>query len=298
MSTLGEIIKEKRLAKGLKQSELAEGICTQATVSNLENKSRMPTMSILLAIANRLNIEFSELSGYALTSVNSQTSRIFNKVKQLCAAYQHEVAYTLLKNEIDIKKVETAYERKKYYYYLGLTTLAGHHNFIDAHYYFNLVLSDKSDSKLDLIDVLATNGIGIAYELEDELDKALTYYEKSLVQLDELIEDLGEINDSAEITIIYFNSAKFYSHIGNYEKAVNLCTLGITLQQMKHTNYELDRLYYEKAFNLAKLDRIEEATEFYFHAASFAKLTENKIISEAIKKNMREFKLEGYCYWE
>ncbi|CCO13055.2 helix-turn-helix family protein [Carnobacterium maltaromaticum LMA28] len=56
MKTLGDVIKEKRLAKGLKQGELAEGICTQATISNLENKSGMPNLPILIAIANRLDI--------------------------------------------------------------------------------------------------------------------------------------------------------------------------------------------------------------------------------------------------
>ncbi|WP_325052396.1 helix-turn-helix domain-containing protein [Carnobacterium maltaromaticum] len=56
---LGDVIKEKPLAKGLKQGELAEGICTQATISNLEKKSGMPNLPILIAIANRLDIEFS-----------------------------------------------------------------------------------------------------------------------------------------------------------------------------------------------------------------------------------------------
>ena len=37
MKKLGEKIKNIRRSKGLTQNELAEGICTQATVSNLEN---------------------------------------------------------------------------------------------------------------------------------------------------------------------------------------------------------------------------------------------------------------------
>ena len=296
MQTLGEIIKERRLAKGLKQGELAEGICTQATISNLENKSGMPNLSILLAIASKLDIEFSELSDYALTNVN-YTTAIFNQVKQLCATYKHKEAQDLLVKEIDVKKLEKGYEIKKYYYYLGLTELIGNKSFTDAHYYFNLVLSDKSEKTIDLIDVLATNGVGIAYVLDSEIDKAKTYYEKALNQLEELIENFGEIRDSLDITTIYFNSAKFYSQIENYQKAVELCNLGITLQQMNHTNFELDRLFYEKAYNLAKLGRTEEAEEFFFHAASFARLNKNIIVLEAIKKNMAEFKISGYKYW-
>ncbi|WP_317912506.1 helix-turn-helix transcriptional regulator [Carnobacterium maltaromaticum] len=296
MKTLGEVIKEKRLAKGLKQGELAEGICTQATISNLENKSGMPNLPILIAIANRLDIEFSEISDYTLMNSN-YNSAIFNQVKQLCATYKHKEAHDLLVKEIDIKKLEKIYEIKKYHYYLGLTELIANKNVTEAHYYFNLVLSDKSETNVELIDVLATNGVGIAYVLNSDLDKALTYYEKALSQLEELIENLGEIRDSVDITSVYFNCAKFYSQIEDYEKAVDLCSLGIALQQMNHTNFELDRLFYEKAFNLAKLGKMKEAEEFYFHAASVARLNKNSIVIEAIRMDMKEFKMNGYKYW-
>lgn len=296
MKTLGEVIKEKRLEKGLKQSELADGICTQATISNLENKSGMPNLPILVAIGNRLGIAFSELSDYTLTTTN-YTVAIFNQVKQLCATYRHKEAHDVLVKEIDIKLLEKNEERKKYYYYLGLTELIANKNFKDAYYYFNLVLVDKSDLNVSLIDVLATNGIGIAYVLESELEKALTYYEKALNQLEKLIENFGEILDSADITTVYFNSAKFYSQIENYEKAVDLCNLGITIQQMNHTNSELDRLFYEKAFNLVKIGEMKEAEKFYFHAASVASLNGNDVVVKAIKMDMKEFKISGYKYW-
>lgn len=296
MKTLGEVIKEKRLEKGLKQSELADGICTQATISNLENKSGMPNLPILVAIGNRLGIAFSELSDYTLTTTN-YTVAIFNQVKQLCATYRHKEAHDVLVKEIDIKLLEKSEERKKYYYYLGLTELIANKNFKDAYYYFNLVLVDKSDLNVSLINVLATNGIGIAYVLESELEKALTYYEKALNQLEKLIENFGEILDSADITTVYFNSAKFYSQIENYVKAVDLCNLGITIQHMNHTNSELDRLFYEKAFNLVKIGEMKEAEKFYFHAASVASLNGNDVVVKAIKMDMKEFKISGYKYW-
>ena len=58
---IGEEVKSKRLNRGLTQSQLAEDICTQATISNLENGASVPTISILLKLAERLNIEFSNI---------------------------------------------------------------------------------------------------------------------------------------------------------------------------------------------------------------------------------------------
>ncbi|MGX7417900.1 helix-turn-helix domain-containing protein [Carnobacterium gallinarum] len=296
MKSLGEVIKENRLAKRINQSDLAAGICTQATVSNLENNCCIPNLTILIAISNRLEIDQNLLFDYALMNIN-YTTAVFNQVKQLCATYKHIEAKELLLNEIDFKKIESAYEIKKYYYYLGLTELIGSENFVDAHYYFNLVLSDKTEKKLDLIDVLATNGVGIAYVLTSEYDKAHTYYEKSLKQLEELVGNLKEIGDSNDVMSIYFNSAKFYSQIENYEKAIELCSQGILLQQMNHTSFELDRLFYEKAFNLVKLGKKSEAEEFYFHAATFAILNKNTIVIESIKKNVEAFNLQTYNYF-
>lgn len=42
---------EARKAKGLSQTELAEGICTQATLSRFENNGRVPSLKILIQLA-------------------------------------------------------------------------------------------------------------------------------------------------------------------------------------------------------------------------------------------------------
>ncbi|WP_233637871.1 helix-turn-helix transcriptional regulator [Carnobacterium maltaromaticum] len=70
---IGEAIKKKRLVGGLTQAELAEGICTQATISNLESKGSLPTTSILLKITDKLNIEFNEIYEYSLGNQNGYT---------------------------------------------------------------------------------------------------------------------------------------------------------------------------------------------------------------------------------
>lgn len=58
--------------------------------------------------------------------------------------------------------------------------------------------------------------------MQNENDKALTYFDRSLEQLDELFTLIDTINNSPEIAKIYYNPAKFYSEIGEYNKAVNI----------------------------------------------------------------------------
>ncbi|MDZ5759650.1 hypothetical protein RAK27_13390 [Carnobacterium maltaromaticum] len=58
--------------------------------------------------------------------------------------------------------------------------------------------------------------------MQNENDKSLTYFEQFLEQLDELFKLIDTINNSPEIAKMYYNSAKFYFEIGEYNKAVNL----------------------------------------------------------------------------
>lgn len=292
----GEEIKKKRLEKGLTQKELAENICTQATVSNLENGASVPTISILLKLADKLNIEFADIYDYTIESEN-EYNQIFKEVRELCSKVKHKEAYNLLKSRVDSDKIDTIYDKKLYYYFMGITSLMGQENSSDAIYYFNLVLTSETETSLDFLDVSATNGIGIAYYMQKENEKALTYFEKSLEQLDELFTLIDTIKDSQEIAKIYYNTAKFYSEIGKYSKALNLTNLGIKLLKNERLGYYLDLLLYEKAFNLMKLGKKEESEKFYLFAMVMADFNDNKFAIDTIKSDIIEYSIEEYKYY-
>ena len=50
-----------RKQAGLSQSELAEGICTQTTLSRFENNGQVPSLKILIQLCNRLSLPIGEL---------------------------------------------------------------------------------------------------------------------------------------------------------------------------------------------------------------------------------------------
>lgn len=292
MMLLGDLIKAKRLEKGLTQAELAAGICTQASISNLEKNQRIPPLMTLLAIGNRLNLNFDELSDYAIEQENP-TSDVFNRVRTLRKQFKLKEAYDLIIEELPLDKLKTYHKKKQYYYYLGITGLLGYNKISEAHYNFNLALSSESEPNLDFYDILTINGIGLAYYFESEEEKARTYFEKSLVQLDQFMSQMVSLDESIEITKLYYATAKFYSEIKEYSKAVDLCSLGIQVQLDQHVNYELEMLYYEKAFNLAKLNKKSEAEECYYYATALAKMINNTMVVETIKENIIKFRLNS-----
>lgn len=293
MINLGDKIKELRVKQGMTQKELANGICTQASVSNLENNTSVPSLVILLAIGERLNIEFSELTEYALEQASPSVA-VFKRVQNLRSQFKLQEAHDYIKNELNLELLKTSHEKKQYYYYLGITSLLGYDKISDAIYNFNLGLSVEVDPHLEFLDVLITNGIGLAYYMDSENEKALTYFEKSLNELDEFTKGPISLVDSIELTKLYYTSAKFYSKIEEYEKAINLCVLGIKIQKFHNISYDLDRLYYEKAFNLVKLGKLKEAQESYGLAAALAKMDQKELVLETIRDDMKQFNL-GVC---
>lgn len=70
MIILGAKLKNARIAKGLSQKELAEGICTQATISQMENHNKVPTMSIFVDICKRLEISQAEITSDDDSEIN------------------------------------------------------------------------------------------------------------------------------------------------------------------------------------------------------------------------------------
>lgn len=131
--------------------------------------------------------------------------------------------------------------------------------------------------------------IGVAYHLKEETNKAKIYFEQSIRELEKIANiDLKNLD---KILLIYFNTAKFYSDIGDYQEAVTLCETGIQMAESEKTTSQLDKLYYEKAFNEAMNGQLAEAKKGYFIAMAFAIMNQNDVIIEIIKKNMHKFKL-------
>lgn len=58
----GQKLKSRRISLKMSQSELAQDITTQATISLMENKNRAPNIVVLSAILTRLNLDIATLS--------------------------------------------------------------------------------------------------------------------------------------------------------------------------------------------------------------------------------------------
>lgn len=273
----GQLIKKVRKQKNMTQGELAKGICTQATVSNMENKNICDSLDILSKLCIRLDLKVEECME---VSEEKQIRMILNDVEKLCLHANHKKGFEILKTISDDFEFTDNRLYNKFSYYKGITYLLGGGDIKASVFY--LYQGSEYERYSNIYNVLCLNSLGILYEIEEELSKAKKYYDKSLGILDDCIE-----RNSLKACLIYYNSAKFYSEIKEYKKSIQLCEEGIEICKNNQSGYLLDFLVYEKAYNKYMLEGniAVEYMQAYYMAKFWGNKTLLKVIEEDIKNN-------------
>ena len=290
---VGTIIKDARRAKGLNQQELSKGICTQATISNVESNRSMPNVQTLKLIADRLTIDFGELMSYM--SEKSEQKEMLQLAKVSLKKKDYEKTKKILIENLKISELSSS-ELKEYYYYFGMAELLGNSNFQDAMYHFNLGLQQVVKTKMNIIETSTINAIGIAYFMENEIEKAKFYFEKSLTQLEEMRSSNDNFLDLTECIKIYFHSAKYYTHVNEYKKANDLLSEAIDLQKKEKKLPGLEMLYFEKGVNFALFNELSSAKKMIFIALGLCEINSNEILIKRILKEAKELGMNSIAY--
>ena len=133
---------EKRKARGLSQSELAKGICTQVTVSRFEKNGQVPTLKILIQLCNRLELPLGEL----FPRVGIKQPEILEKMEEaefFLITSEHDQLQTILKN-IPFDEIKDSQLLLEYYYLQGFVMIFQNASLMDCLFTFeNFCLKSK-----------------------------------------------------------------------------------------------------------------------------------------------------------
>lgn len=280
MKILGSAIKTARKEMHLSQTQLAHNVCTQATISNIEKKNTCDSLEILSSVCLKLNIDIEDV---LIETSEKRTEKMFQEIERLCNLGEHKQALVYLNKkeaEFDEKYVEE--NQSKYHFYKGSTFYYGKKDEENA--FFHLYIGSEANGNLNIYNILAINSIGSIYIKKKDLAKAKVYFDKSIKLLGQL-----KVKVPLEAARIYYNSAKFYSFVEDYQLCRDLCDAGLALVNSYSSTYILDFLCYGKAYSAYKLTG--EASEEYMIAYSVAKLFNTKHLIEVIEKEIAEFNI-------
>lgn len=295
MKIKGYIIQNTRKQKKLSQVALADGICTQGTISNIETKHVCDSIEILDALCKRLNIELDTILD---DDDEKKMLDLLDHAEELCNIFKHKEALHVLKNApVDRESIKNIELKTRWLYLTGITYLLGDEDIPGSIFYFSQI--NELSNHRSIYSVLAMNGLGIAYEMTKSVDRALVYHQKSVTMLEEF---KAEYHLPVEATKVYYNTAKFHAQIKDYATAYALAKKGMDLNKLYQSTYMLDLLSYEVAFNQFMLspDQIEPD---FTTAKVFAQFNDNQSLLQVIAQDtqllrrnlLSHDKAEGSC---
>lgn len=269
-----------RKQKKLSQTELCQGICTQATLSKFENLGRVPSMKILTQLCDRMGISLSDLIDDP-NQVNQEVAKRFDQADFSLITYDYEKIAGIL-NDIDFEPLQQE-DQWHYTYLRGTVAVLGENNLIDGLYYFNQILTADGIQKDNIYYILAEAGCGQIYGLQGDLDKAETYYDHVFDVV--LHRKIDSDQTAIKILGMLYAGGVFYAQKQDYDTSNSLLNYAYQICSDTHVVYYLARIVYQLALNAKAQHRaVETITDYLADSLAFARLNGNKHLIEEIAR--------------
>lgn len=278
MKLRGDVLKKIRRKRGLSQTALAEGICTQATISLMEKQNRLPKMNILTAICERLNIPTERIVENNGNGINDQFNTIVN---DLISGNLDSAEDAL--NKIPVKKLESDFDKQRYYYLLGMVQVNSD-KIDEAIFNFELVLTQFATTSANIYLAMTTAGMALAYYKRNDPERAQRLTDRAV----RLIDNKKLIGSLHQWASIYCQLGELYTNLGNYKESKDIVGRGIELCRQHDSLFILDELYFILGKDELALGEEEEAKQSLEIAKSislarYSSSVKDKIAAELAK---------------
>lgn len=249
---LGEEIRRLRKTNNLSQAQLAEGVCTQATISGIEAGRGYPSVDILYVLSIRLKVTLEYFFKILLNETHGYIQETEQLLEELLKKKNYQEAYEISKSELKQTGRQVGYKFNKLIEWV----------YIISSYYLkksfwsqtiiqlNQLLDD--DHPLfgqDFIDFKIQNSIAIIYAENGKFAESLEEYKKILS-----FKDFLNQNHRFQIKI-HYNLSKLYFDLLNYKQSLKHVEIGLSLAK-KHEDISMSgQLYFQQGECLEALHK-------------------------------------------
>jgi transcriptional regulator with XRE-family HTH domain len=283
---IGSIIRELRKMIGLSQKELAEGICTQAQISKLENGDEYPYSITLYEISKRLGVDMN----YFFHSIETPRLDYVEEVKHLIRQYIRKRDYDSVALIIERERTSPLFQTLA-----NKQFLLWHEGICDYYVYKNkerslhklreaIKLTQTSDSYYKEREIEVLNSIAIIHDEEKEFEKAIGMYRTALTQL----KYLPQVKDEKIKIRILYGLARTLTEMGQYKESLTYSERGIHLCISCESLYLFGELHYQSGCNLIKLGQKESGTRYLEKAVLIFELEKNEKFAALVRQQMKK----------
>ncbi|WP_018923466.1 helix-turn-helix domain-containing protein [Salsuginibacillus kocurii] len=239
---IGFNIRYYRKLRGLTQKELANGICTQAQISKIEKGEVIPLSSTIFEIAQRLCLDVNYFFDKSLYETTDYISVLMSEIRRLIRDRAYEELLQLIDKENEQLFHENDYTKQFVLWHKGICIIHVQENYPYAlkvlEEALNLTYTDADLISEQEIEIL--NSIGIAYDLNEEYEKAEKTYEKAINSW----KYVPNIDVRVKIRVLY-NLSKVKKYIGDIEGSKKTAEEAIRLCIREEQLYLLGELHYQ-----------------------------------------------------
>ena len=275
MRLLGDKVKQYRKQKNLSQQELAEGICTQATVSLMEKKNKVPSIKIILQICRRLNVSLGDI----LAGMGSSLDEQFDRISRAVRSGDYSDASRLL-DQLNMASVQNAFDRERYHYYRGFVELGAHQQPDEAIFHFNLLLHRSYRMPWDLYAIVGNVGMAAAYLERKEYEKAHYYLREAMTYLDNY--EWHEKEEFCRLIWARYRIAQLYLQLEQPQLVNENAEAALRVVKQQASLYLIDVLYELKGEAETALLAAPAAKRSFSIAKTLALVTHNVALQQRL----------------
>ncbi len=283
--SIGQNIKFHRTLKGLTQNELAEGICTQAQISNIEAGKFIPLSTTLYELSKKLGIDMKQFFIEATNPRYDYVQDFITEVRRLTVARKYDEVYQLILAE-ESKPIFDNIELKQFIlWHKGFSSAFVLKNYSNSLALLkqSLELTQRGKNNYSQEEVQILNAMGIVYDISGSPVASIKYYEIAL----SAFQYNPSINPQIKIRILY-NYSKAQTTLHNLAEAISLCSTGIDICLKNEVLYLLGECTYQKGYCSILLGEKDEGVKHIEDAIFLFKLQGKNDLAEIAKQQMKE----------
>ncbi|WP_404975274.1 helix-turn-helix domain-containing protein [Weissella paramesenteroides] len=286
MNTEHFIETRKRLS--LSQEELAQGICTQATLSRFESGGSIPSVKILTQLCHRLGLSIAVLFRTQADSRGEFINDTLNQAEFDLIISEYDHANQKL-DELELTEEENEQFGERLDYIRGyLAILLGHHvqENIDG---FHAKLLD-SQTEIDIYTLLNYCGLGMGYAYLGKDQLAEKYFNFVFIHVFDF--QSTSAGETWKILTILFYTAEFYSS-SNLAISNRILETIVSMCSDNHMTFYLARSVLQLAENEAAGEANKtRLVNYLIDAHAYAKINRNQVELQRIDYLIKKWHLQ------
>lgn len=283
---IGSIIRDLRKMVGLSQKELAEGICTQAQISKLENGDEYPYSITLYEISKRLGVDMNYFFHIIETPRLDYVEEVKHLIRQYIRKRDYESVAHIINREIDSPLFQTPANKQFLMWHEGICHYYVYKNkeMCLAKLHEAIKLTQTSDSYYKEREIEILNSIAIIHDEEKEFTKAVEIYRMALTQL----KYLPQVKDKKIKIRILYGLARTLTEMGEFKESLMYSERGIHLCISCESLYLFGELHYQSGCNLIKMGQKEKGTSYLEKAIFIFELEKNEKFAGLVRQHMKK----------